>query len=170
MTDATNLTDLLATYTNRATDCGNDPVAALELAAQLVRDAQRVRDQLAVAAAVDGASYAELGRRLGITRQAAHDAYARQVQQARSKRVSMEHSTTCQARSCTHPAIWCLTSPVEYEGLEHWDMCGWHRSQAERVIKTKVGLHMPVVARILADHPDEIARIRMEEWRAGRLP
>lgn len=171
MTDVTALTDLLTTYTNRARSCGSDPAAALELAAQLARDAQRVRDQLAVAAAADGGmSYAELGRRLGITRQAAHDAYARQVQQARSQRVSMEHAGTCQARSCTHPAVWCLTSPVEYEGLEHWDMCGWHRPQAERVIKTKVGLHMPVAARILADHPDEIARIRMEEWAAGRLP
>lgn len=170
MTDATNLTDLLDAYARRATDCGNDPVAALELAAQLVQDAQRVRDQLAVAAAVDGASYAELGRRLGVSRQAAHGAYAAQVQQVRSQRVSMEHVGVCQARSCTHTAIWCLTSPVEHEGLEHWDMCGHHRHQAERVIKAKIGLHMPVVARILADHPDEIARIRMEEWRAGRLP
>lgn len=170
MTDVTTLNALLTDYANRATDCGTAPVAALELTAQLVRDAQKLRDRLAVACAVDGASYAELGRRMGVSRQAAHDAYAEQVQQVRSQRVRLEHAGTCQARSCTHPAIWCLTSPVEHPGLEHWDMCGWHRNQGERVIQAKVGLHMPVVARVLADHPDEIARIRTEEWRAGRLP
>lgn len=80
------LTGLLGRYVHAA-HTATDPAAELELTARLARAAAELRDALAVELVIDGASYAEVGRRLGITRQAAHDAYASEVRAEMHRRI-----------------------------------------------------------------------------------
>ena len=79
------LTDLLGRYVHAA-HTARTAGDVLELTGQLTRDAGELRDTLAVELALGGVSYAEIGRRLKITRQAAHDAYAARVQTERRRR------------------------------------------------------------------------------------
>lgn len=83
----TDVTDLLGRYVHRATTT-RDPTDALELAADLAREAAELRDRLAVELVLDhGQSYAEVGRRLGVSRQAAHDAYASEARAEMHRRI-----------------------------------------------------------------------------------
>ena len=80
------LSGLISRYANRAA-AATDPAVTLELAATLAREVVELRDHLAVALVLGGASFAEIGRRLQITRQAAHDAYATRVQAEMHRRI-----------------------------------------------------------------------------------
>lgn len=88
-TDSVSVEDLTSDLYRRITTAtGGDHGAILELVARVERHLGQLRQRLAVALVLDhGASYAEVGRRLGVSRQAAHDAYASEVRAEMHRRI-----------------------------------------------------------------------------------